>query len=252
MIASIFATATPASALTIANTEIRAYGKCITEPSGWYGGSLRANDCQNTYSQFWQLTDDGQIKSSNGQHCMKVGYWARMDKCDRWDKDQFFRITLGGEIVSETTRECLSLQSHSFMRFERCDGDGRQRWAFPYLADSNNRCSGGVHETVKIVSNRLGFRISVVTRDIDALDIGWDDMVECAGWFYNQPIFNWDFWTTPGLDNIWNQAGCHATIDPYPFVSAGSSWDYESYNDLSDSVWDWIFTRCGNTQQPPR
>jgi len=61
MIASLFVTASPASAYNVAITEIRAYDKCVTEGSGWYGAELRAYDCRNTYDQLWRLNHDGQI-----------------------------------------------------------------------------------------------------------------------------------------------------------------------------------------------
>lgn len=52
--------------------------------------------------------------------------------------------------------------------------------------------------------------------------------------------------------NIHNQAHCHAKIDPLPFANAGSTWDYESYNQVGGSLWEWFTTICGNRNQPVR
>lgn len=133
------------------HTEIRAYGRCLEKSSSWFGGSVEARSCDGGSSQNWRVTPNGQI-TMDGILCLKVGYRARTDFCDG-SSEQTFRVSFGGEIISQRTRECLSLQYFGFTRFEACDGDGRQRWAMPDLPDITRFCNGGLHAFVRITTN---------------------------------------------------------------------------------------------------
>lgn len=256
LVATLFVPATAASAQSSGQnirgsaTQIRAYGKCVTNPQGWWGGSLHVATCNGNQNQ-WMLATNGQIRLNGGSYCMKVGYYARMDRCDSSSLDQKFWITLGGEIISRRTKQCMAVGYGISARFEECNGRGRQRWALPGLPNKVEICSGGVIVATRVITSSRGFRVSVVPRDFNSRQIGWNSTVRCMDPFYKQSIFRWDI-MTPGLRNLYNQAECHAVLDPIPFVNAGPTWDYESYNDLGRNRASWIATRCGNASRPSR
>lgn len=243
-------------------------GQCLDIPRNrpWPTKALQAWHCNGTQAQLWRFHGSGQISTRGETYCLSRGAdrRARLELCNPRDGKQRFLFTFGGEIIHRGTNECLAVidpywSAGSDVRFQKCDGRGRQRWSPSDMPARSWLCpTWSDHKSVKVRfeffhertrTQFYGVKVSVEPREATkrAVEWGWVDMQRCMHSLYRGGIWSWTDARgklSPGLVNIYAQARCHAIWDART-GRAGRFWDYETWNQLPNWAPVFLPLRCG-------